>query len=384
MRTLFRLTAVFAGILMTTAVYAQVKIGVTLSATGPAASLGIPERNTAHLLPTKIGGQDVQYIIYDDASDTTAAVKNAHKLINEDHVDAIIGSSITVNTLAMLDVIGPAHVPTISMAASKRLVSPMDANRHWMFKTVQNDSLLMTATVKNMAANGVKKVAYIGFADGYGDSWLDELRQIAPKHGITVVANERYARTDTSATAIVLKVMAANPDAVFIGASGTPGALPQTELVRRGFKGKIYQTQGIANQDFLRVCGKDCEGTLLAVGPVLVATQLPDSHPAKAIALDYIKHYEDKYGKGTVSPFGTHMWDAGRLLEHAIPVALKTSKPGTEAFRSAVRDALEQTKNLQVGNGVLNMTPTDHAGFDERGVVMVKIEKGTYKLVPTK
>ena len=383
MRNLLRLSAVLAGVFVSTALYAQVRVGLTLSTTGPAASLGIPEQNTATLLPREIGGQKIDYIILNDASDTTVAVKNTHKLINEDKVDAIIGSTITTNSLAMIDTVGPAGVPMISVAASKHIVSPMDANRHWVYKTVQNDSLLTESAVRHMAAHGVKTVAYIGFSDGYGDSWLQELTQMAEKHHIKVVANERYGRTDSSVTGIVLKAMATKPDAVFIGASGTPGALPQMALVERGYKGKIYQTQGVANQDFLRVCGKSCEGTLIAVGPAMVAAQLPDSHPAKAVALDYIKHYEAKYGAGTVSPFGAHVWDAGRLLQRAIPLALKQGKPGTKEFRSALRDALEQTKDLAVANGVLNMTAQDHAGFDARAVAMIRIEGGKWKLVPT-
>ncbi len=384
MRNSIRAGAVCAGLLISTALFAQVKIGLTLSTTGAAASLGIPEQNTAALLPTEIGGRKVQYIVLNDASDTSMAVKNTHKLITEDKVDAIIGSTITTNSLAMVNTVGQAAVPMISVAASKHIVSPMDANRHWIFKTVQNDSLLAETALKHMAANGVKTLGYIGFANGYGDSWFNELKQFAPTYGIQVVANERYGRNDSSVTGNVLKAMAAKPDAVFIGASGTPAALPQKTLVQRGYKGKIYQTQGAANQDFLRVCGSDCEGALIAVGPVLVADQLPDSHPAKQVALDYIKHYEDKYGAGSVSPFGAHVWDAGRLLQRAIPVALKQAEPGTAEFRAALRDALENTKDLSVANGVVNMTPEDHAGFDARAVTMIRIENGKWKLASAK
>lgn len=384
MRNLIKVSAVCAGLFVSTALYAQVKIGLTLSTTGPAASLGIPEQNTAALLPTEIGGQKVQYIILNDASDTSVAVKNTHKLITEDKVDAIVGSTITTNSLAMVNIVGQAGVPMISVAASKHIVSPMDANRHWVFKTVQNDSLLTETALKHMAANGVKTVGYIGFSDGYGDSWLEELNKIAPTYGIKIVANERYGRNDSSVTGIVLKAMTAKPDAIFIGASGTPAALPQKTLIERGYKGKIYQTQGAANQDFLRVCGKDCEGTFIAVGAVLVANQLPDTHPAKKVALDYIKHYEDKYGVGSVSPFGAHVWDAGRLLQRAIPIAVKQAKPGTKEFRAALRDALESTKDLDVANGVMNMTPQDHAGFDQRAVTMIRIENGKWILAAAK
>ncbi len=377
----FHLSVLAAGLLMSVAASAQIRIGLTLSTTGPAASLGIPEKNTAELLPAEIGGQKVEYILLDDASDTTGAVKNTRKLISENKIDAIIGSTVTPNSLAMIDVVSEAEVPMISVAASSRIVSPVDAKRRWVYKTVQNDGLMTATATQHMADTGVATVAYIGFADGYGDSWLDELGKAASARKIHVVANERYSRTDQSVTGAILKIMATKPDAVFIGASGTPAALPQKTLLERGYKGKIYQTQGAANNDFLRVCGKDCEGTLIAVGPVLVASQLPDSNPAKKVALEFIQRYEDKHGAGSVSPFGAHIWDASRLLQGAIPVALKQAKPGTKEFRLALRDALEGIKNLTVANGVMNMSAQDHAGFDSRAVVMIKVESGKWKLL---
>ena len=63
--------------------WADINVGVVLSATGPAASLGIPEKNTIALMPQTIGGQKINYIILDDASDTTSAVANTRKLIAE-------------------------------------------------------------------------------------------------------------------------------------------------------------------------------------------------------------------------------------------------------------------------------------------------------------
>jgi branched-chain amino acid transport system substrate-binding protein len=225
----------------------------------------------------------------------------------------------------------------------------------------------------------VKTVAFIGFADAYGDSWAQEFAKVAEMSKIKVVANERFARTDNSVTGQVLKMMGANPDAVLIAGSGTPSALPAKTLKERGFKGKIYQTHGVANPDFLRVCGKDCEGTFLPAGPLLVAEQLPDSNPVKKPAMTYKTAYEKAFG-GQVSTFGGHAWDAGLLLQNAIPEALKKGQPGTKEFRKALRDALEQTKNLPVSHGIINMTPTDHLGMDQRARVMVQIVDGKWKL----
>lgn len=359
---------------------AQVKIGVTLSATGPAASLGIPEKNTIALLPKEIAGKSVQYIVLDDASDTSRAVQNVRKLIDEDHVDAIIGSSVTPNSLAMLDPISQGKTPTISLAASAQIITPMDAKRAWMFKVPQNDQLMADAIAGYMAKHGVKTVGFIGFADAYGDSWYNTFSAAAAKNGIKIVSNERYNRTDASVMGQVLKLMGSNPDAVLIAGSGTPAALPAKTLKERGYKGKVYQTHGVANNDFLRVCGKDCEGEILPAGPVLVTDQLPDSNPVKKPALAYKAAYEKAYGAGSLSTFGGHAWDAGMLLQRAIPDALKKGQPGTEAFREALRASLENVKDLPVSHGVINMTATDHNGFDTRARVMVQIVDGKWKL----
>lgn len=364
-----------------TAAFAQVKIGVVLSTTGPAASLGIPEQKTVALLPKEIGGKTVQYIVLDDGSDTGRAVQDVHKLIDEDHVDAIVGSSVTPNSLAMLDPVSAGKTPMISLAASAKIVEPMDDKRKWAFKVPQNDSLMANAIADYMAKHGVKTIGFIGFADAYGESWSTEFAKAAAADHMKVVANEKYNRTDASVTGQILKLMSANPDAVLIAGSGTPAALPAKELKERGYKGKVYQTHGVANNDFLRVCGKDCEGEILPAGPILVVDQLPNGNPVKQSALAYKNAYEKAYGAGTVATFGGHAWDAGQLLQRAIPEALKKAQPGTEAFRSALRDAIEQTKELPVSHGIINMSQSDHNGLDQRARVMVQITDGKWKLL---
>ncbi len=363
-----------------TLVQADINVGVLVSATGPAASLGIPEKNTFALMPATIAGEKVNYILLDDASDTTTAVKNTRKLLTEDKVDVIIGSTITPNSLAMVDIAAEAETPMISMAASARIVEPVDAKRRWIFKTPQNDVQMSTAITEHMSNNGVKTVAFIGFSDAYGEGWWQEFSKMAEVRKLKVVASERFNRADTSVTGQILKIMSANPDAVLIAGSGTPAALPQKAFKEKGFKGKLYQSHGVANNDFLRVCGKDCEGTFLPAGPVLVAAQLQDSNPVKKVASDYVKKYEAAHGAGSVSTFGAHAWDAGLLLANAVPAALKKGKPGSKEFRAGLRDALEGTRNLVAAHGVFNMTSNDHLGLDQRSRVMVKIEGGKWVL----
>ncbi len=360
--------------------FAQIKIGVTLSTTGPAVSLGIPEKNTIALLPKTIAGKSVEYIVLDDASDTSAAVVNTRRLTLEDKVDAIIGSTTTPNSLAMTDLVAESSTPTISLASSARIIEPMTAKKAWVFKTPQTDTMMVLAILEHAAKRGIKTMGYIGFSDALGEAFYAEFEKLASVRQIRIVANERFSPRDTSVTAQVLKVVAANPDMVVIGASGTPAVLPARALNERGYKGSVYFNHGVANPDFLRVGGKDVEGMFLPTSPVVVAAALPAGHPAKAQAMDYVKRYEAVYGAGSASAFGAYTWDARLLLGKAIPVALKTAQPGTLAFRTALRDALEGVRDLPVSNGVTNMSKNDHLGLDQRARVIVKIEGGKWKL----
>jgi branched-chain amino acid transport system substrate-binding protein len=378
----FRVVAAFATTLTAGIALADINIGVTLSATGPAASLGIPEKNTLEMIgsPT-VAGQKLRFIVLDDKSDTTEAVKNTRKLISEDKVDVIVGSTITPNSMAMRDIAVEAETPMISMAASAAIILPTDPRSKWVFKTPQNDSLMADAIAVHMRANGVRTIGFIGFADAYGDSWLAEIKRSAQTAGLKIVAEEKYNRSDPSVTGQVLKLLAAQPDAVLIAGAGTPAATPHKELVSRGYKGRIYQTHGVANADFLRVVGADGNGAILPAGPLLVYEQLPDSNPVKKSAADYVKTYEAKYGAGTRTTFGGHAWDAYVLLQHAIPDALKKGQPGTKAFRAALRDALESGKDVAGSNGVFSMNATDHNGMDNRARVIVRIENGKWVMV---
>jgi branched-chain amino acid transport system substrate-binding protein len=364
----------------TLAVQAQIKIGVTLSTTGPAGSLGIPEKNTIALLPKTIAGKTVDYIVLDDASDTSAAVVNTRRLTLEDKVDAIIGSTTTPNSLAMTDAVAESATPTISLASSARIIEPMTAKKAWVFKTPQTDTMMVLAILEHAAKRGLKTMAYIGFSDALGEAFYAEFEKLASVRQIRIVANERYAARDTSVTSQVLKVTAANPEMVVIGASGTPAVLPARALAERGYKGSVYFNHGVANNDFLRVGGKDIEGAFVPTSPVVVAAALPADHPAKAQAMDYVRRYETAYGAGTASAFGGYAWDAGLLLSQAIPVALKTAQPGTREFRVALRDALEGVRELRLSNGIGNMSKNDHLGLDQRARVVVKVEQGRWKL----
>jgi len=364
------------------AAQAEIHIGVILSTTGPAASLGVPAEMAIKLWPAELAGEKLRLTILNDGSDPTGASKNAAKLITEDKVDAIIGASVTPPSLAVVEVAGQARVPVISLAGGGAIVMPQEGVRKWAFKLSPTEPISATMVMDHLLAQKGKTIAFIGAANSYGEGFIKAAEAIATAKGVRLLATERYNPTDQSVTAQVIKLMATNPDAVYIFSSGTPGALPHAELVKRGYKGLIYQTQGVANNDFLRVGGKDLEGGYMTVAPVLVAEQLPEGNPTKKAGLDFVQRFEARYGAGSRSLFAATAWDALGMMQVAAREALKKAKPGTPEFRSALRDALEALRDYPGSQAVFTMSPTDHNGVDGRSQVMVKIEGGTWKLQP--
>ncbi len=360
---------------------AQVKIGLMVSATGPTTAIGIPQKNTGDLLPRKIGDATVEYIQLDDGGDTTRAVQNIKKLIAENNIDAMIGPSTTPNALAILDIIAEAKVPVMATVGTSAVVEPLDARKRWVFKTTQNDDLIAAALIKHMQKNGVKTIGFIGFNDPYGENWYKVFSGLAERAGIRVVANERFARNDQSVTGQTLKLIAAKPDAVLIAAVGGPAVLPQATLYDQGYKGRVYQTHAVATDDFIRLGKEKVEGTVLAAGPMLVIDEIPDSNPTKKVAQAYIAAYQKQFG-GKPATFGANTWDGGILLSRAVPAALKAGRPGTEAFRVALRDALEQERDVVGTQGVFNMSAANHNGMDERARVLVVVRDGKFRLLP--
>jgi branched-chain amino acid transport system substrate-binding protein len=353
---------------------AEITVGVIVGATGPGAAIGGPSKSVVPLAPTTIAGQKVRYIVYDDSTDPSNAVKNARRLVAEDHVDIIIGSSSAPTCMAVVQVAAETHTPQICF-------SPLSALNPWAFQVAQPFTVVMGTVADHIKASGGKTVAYIGFSDALGDTVFAGAVPNFERTGLKLVAAERYARTDSSVTGQILKIMAAKPDAVVIGASGTPAALPQLTLMERGYKGQIYHLPAVVTKDFLHLVGKNGEGAIATAGPAVVAEQLPNSNPLKKPSLEAKKNYEAMYGAGTFNQMVSTAYDAFLLFNSAVPSALKKAKPGTPEFRQALRDTLESSKEVATTSIVFNMSPTDHAGADGRSVVLVRVEKGEWKLI---
>ena len=369
--------ALSAGALFTHAAQAEVTVGVTLGATGPGASLGVHYKNAFQLMPKTLGGEPVKYIILEDGSDATNAGKNARKLATEDKVDVLMGSNGVPSSLQIAQVATETQTPYLCLTP----ISVKPDQYKWTFSVPQPTELMMGAVAEHMKANGVKTVGFIGFSDGWGDLMYKATNHHAAAYGYKVVTDERYARADTSVTGQVLKIMAANPDAVVVGGSGTGGALPHVALVERGYKGRIYHNHGTVNREFIRVGGKNVEGAIAPTGPLIVPEELPASNATKNVALNFTKSYESAFGAGSRNAFAGYTHDAVMILGAAIPEAAKKAKPGTQEFRLALRDALEHVKEVIGTHGVYSPTAANHNGLDERARVLVRVENGTWRLM---
>jgi branched-chain amino acid transport system substrate-binding protein len=355
----------------------EITIGITVTTTGPAAALGIPERNALEFVTKKIAGVPLKVIVLDDGGDPTNATNNARRFVTESKADIIMGSSTTPPTIAVSNVANEAHVPHIGLAPFP--ITPERAK--WSVSLPQPIPIVGKVMYDHMKAHNVKTVGYIGYSDSYGDLWINDLKKQTGPMGIKVVDEERFARPDTSVTGQVLKLVAANPDAILVGASGTAAALPQTELRNRGYKGLIYQTHGAASMDFIRIAGKAAEGVLMASGPVMDPEDQPDSALTKKPGLELVKAYEAKYGPNSRSQFAGHSFDAFKVLERIVPVALKKAKPGTQEFREAIRQALLTEHEIAASQGVYNFTEKDRYGLDNRSRILLTVKNGKYVLV---
>lgn len=371
-----------AGLLASATASAEIRIGVVLSLTGPGAAIGGQGQNSVQLWPKEMAGQKLVVSIVNDATDPSTAAKGASRLINEDKVDVIVGSSLTPTSLAMVPVAGEAKVPMISMATASAITEPIDDRRRWVFRLGPPEKFSTDLVADDLKRHKLNTFAVLALGSAYGDGFLKAMETSAAARGLKIVGVERYNVTDQSVTAQVAKLMALNPDAIYVASFGTAAAVPQIELASRGYKGRVYQLGGVANPEFLRVAGKAAEGMFITVPPLLVAEQLKESDPVRAGALAFVREYEGRFGAGSRSPFAAAPYDAYRIIENAAQIALRKAQPGTEAFRSALRDGLEQTRELRTTATLYSFSPTDHVGLDQRSQVLAVVKDGKWTLLP--
>jgi branched-chain amino acid transport system substrate-binding protein len=375
MKSAKKLLAAALAIGVSTSVLADITVGISLPLTGPANGLGIPMQNYIKLWPDSVAGEKLKVILLDDASDPTRAVQNARKFVTEDKVDVVMGSSVTVNAVAMSETV--ADSKTVQLMFSPAVLQA--GKDHWAFRLPQGNAVMAHAVIEHMKKQGVKTVGFLGYTDAYGETWLNDFRtETAKLKGPQITAVERFARPDTSVTGQALKLVSANPDAILIVASGSGAAMPHKGVIERGYKGKIYQTHAAATRDLMRIGGKDVEGAFVVSGPAVVPEQLPDSHPSKKVAQDFVNKYEKAYGPGSRNQFAGHAYDAIIVLEKTIPMAKAKGKPGTPEFRAALRDAIEGMGRTVFSHGVMNWTKDNHWGYTNETGVMLQVKDGKF------
>ena len=361
------------------ALAADLKVGLSVSLSGPNSSLGVPYvkgMQAALAYKPEVNGRKIQLIVLDDSSDPTVAGRNARKLVDEDKVDVLMGTSGVPAAIAMAQVARDAKVPMIGLTPIQ--LDP--AENPWIVTVAQPTQLMIDAVVERMKKDGVKSVGYIGFSDAWGDLVYNALMKAAPAAGIKVLGNERYARADASVTGQVLKLIAMKPDAVMTGGAGTPGALPFLGLTERGFKGPMYGQHGLINPDFVRVVGTSTQGAVMPTGPVIVADQLPADYPTRKIALDFRAIFQKVNNAPTSDAFSAYSFDGWLVFTDA--AARAKGEPGTPEFRLSLRDAIATTREVVGTHGVYNFKAGELYGVDQRARVLVKIDNGQWKLVP--
>src|SRR3979490_132029 len=352
----------------------EITIGITVTTTGPAAALGIPERNSLEFVAKEIAGVPLKVIVLDDGGDPTNATTNARRFVTESKADIIVGLSTTPPSIAGANVANEAGIPHIGLAPF-----PITWERaKWSVSMPQPIPIMGKVVYAHMKAHNVKTVGYIGYSDSYGDLWFNDFKTQGVPMGMTLVDEERFARPDTSVAGQVLKLVAANPDAVLVGASGTAAGLPQTALRERGYKGLIYQTHGAASMDFIRIAGPAADGVIMASGPVMNPEGQPDSALTKKPGLALNTAYEAKYGPNSRSQFAGHSYDAFEILKRVIPVALKAGKPGTPEFREGITHARVAARDIAASQGVYNFTEKDRYGLDDRSRIILSVKNGKY------
>lgn len=366
---------IVASVLTISTAQAEVTIGITLPLTGPASGIGIPMQNAFKIWPEVVGGEKIRIVMLDDATDPGKGAANARRFVVEDKVDLLIGSVATPVAASVAEVALDSKVPQLAMAP----VALPPGRDTWTFRVPHSNGLMATAVVNHMIKTGVKTAGFLGYADAYGESWLNEAKARMDKAGIKLLGAERFGRGDTAVTAQALKLAGTNPDAILIAASGSGAAMPHLAMIERGFKGKIYQTHGAATRDLIRVGGKGVEGALVSSSPVVVADQLPADHRLKPEGMRFIQVYEKTYGVGSRNALSAHAWDAYLILDKVLPAAMKKARPGTIEFRNALRDALETVPGINVTGGVLDYTSTDHWGYKDNDPIIMKVVNGDYK-----
>ncbi|HXE37359.1 MAG TPA: ABC transporter substrate-binding protein [Azonexus sp.] len=354
-----------------------IKIGAVLSVTGPAAFLGDPELKTMQQYVEDINkkggvlGRPLELVHYDDGSDASKANGFTKRLIDDDKVDILVGGTTTGATMSMAPLVDKAGIPFISLAGAVVIVEPV---KKWIFKTPHTDRMAAEKVFEDMKKRGISKVALLSETSGFGGSGKKETEGVAGKYGITLVANETYGPKDTDISPQLTKIKnTPGVQAVFVFGLGQGPAIVTKNYKQLGITLPLYQSHGVASEEFIKLAGPAAEGVRLPSPAQLIPEKLAAKDPQKPIVTAYEQAYKAHY-KADVSTFGGYAYDGLMLAVDAIKRAGSTDK-------AKVRDALEATKGFVATSGTFNMSPTDHMGLDLSAFRLLEIKNGDWTLV---
>ena len=351
-----------------------IKIGSFLAVTGPAAFLGDPEKKTLELYVDKINaeggvlGHPLELVVYDTGTSAKNAVTYVKRLLEQDRVDAIVGGTTTGETMAVIKLVEKAERPFISLAGASVIIDPV---KKWVFKTPHTDRMAVEKVYADMKKEGVTEIGLIGGSGGFDKSCLKNAKELAGSYGLTIKAAEQYGKGDTDMTPQLTKIRNAGVQAVLFCGFGAASTIVTKNYAQLGMEGRLYHNHGSCSKRFIEGAGEAAEGVRLPCAALVVADQLPEDDPQRAVGLAYIEAYRQAYGED-VSTFGGHAYDALFLMVGAMERA-GTTDP------AAVRDALEQTRNFIGVDGIFNMSPEDHLGLGPEAFKMLEVQGGNWK-----
>ncbi|SFU66261.1 amino acid/amide ABC transporter substrate-binding protein, HAAT family (TC 3.A.1.4.-) [Polaromonas sp. YR568] len=379
-RTLIALAAVWTAALALPA-FAQnkepIRIGAVLSTTGPAGYLGDPQLKTLQTYIAQINqeggvlGRKLEMVHYDDASEAGKANGFAKRLIDDDKVDFLIAGTTTGATMAMAPLVEKAGIPLISLSGAVVVVEPV---KKWIFKTPHTDRMAAEKVFEDMKKRGFAKVGLLSETSGFGQSGAKETKLVAQKYGITLVADETYGPKDTDTTAQLTKIRGVpGIQALLVFGLGQGPAVVTKNAAQLGMKLPLYQSHGVASNEFLKLAGPAAEGVRMPSPALLVANSLAANDPQRPLVTSYAATYWKQY-KDEPSTFGGYALDALMLGLHAVKTTGGTNK-------EALRNAIEKTRGFMGTTGQFNMSATDHMGLDLSAFRMVEVKNGGWSLL---
>jgi branched-chain amino acid transport system substrate-binding protein len=352
-------------------------VGAVLSESGPGSSLGRPEADSVQLAVDEINkaggvsGRQLTVQILDDESNATTAVNDVRQLLDK-HPIAIIGSSLTQPTLAMMPLVQGASIPLISLASNAQIIEPV-AERQWVFKMPITDTHVAELMQAHLKAQKQLKISFVYRDDDYGKTGMQHFKEAPDAGSFDIVSADAIAATASDATTQLTHVKAADPQAVVVWTT-----LPSSNVVIKGYRElsltyPILYSDGSATGIFPAQAGSLLDGAYIASTKINVVDELSNNDPQKKVLQHYVAGFLAAYPKdGAVSIFGGFGYDSVYVLKAALEQA-------KSADGARLRAVLEHVIYSGV-TGTFRLSPRDHNGLSVDSLVLTRIENGKFRI----